>query len=71
MIISSLDESFDSYDKMKTIVNDEKMNVANELFDLIISLKNCHDARSKDLLNCSILVKSSSRYSVFLSSHLK
>ena len=39
MIILQFDESFDSYDKMKTIVNDDRLNVAIKLFDFIISTK--------------------------------
>jgi hypothetical protein len=39
MIISQFDEFFDFYDKTRTIVNDDKLNVANELFDSIISTK--------------------------------
>ena len=39
MIISQFDEFFDFYDKTKTIVNDDKLNVTNELFDFTISTK--------------------------------
>ena len=43
----------------------------DQIFKVCYNCDSYHDARSKDLLNCSIFVKSSSRYSVFISSHFK
>ena len=39
MITSQLDEFFDFYDKAKAIVNDDKLNAADELSDFIISTR--------------------------------
>ena len=39
MSISQFDEFFDSYDKMRTIVNDDKLNVVIDLFNFIISIR--------------------------------
>ena len=36
IIISLSDKFLDFYDKMKAVVNDDKLNAANELFDFII-----------------------------------